>query len=300
MSNTQQFRLSKDPIIIKKELEEKGYSIVEGILTKDEIETNKAFVYGWQKTIPNHDEFHSSCNPHNIYKYHEVGNQRFAWLIRTHPKVQEIYKKLFKTEELITSIDSFNYMPKKLNKEDKLWTHTDQAPNSPNLECYQSFVALTSNKERTLVVYEGSHKLHQSYFAEKGMLKESKNWQLIDEKYLEKIKDKKRVLEVKEGSIVLWDSRTFHQNQYGKPNSEERIVQYICFLPKSHPKNTEAMKLKRRKYFEERRTTSHWPAPIRVNAKQPRTFGDKTKLIDYSKLKPPKLDDLMNKINKII
>lgn len=90
MSETQQFRLSKEPIIIKKELEEKGYSIVEGILTKDEIETYKESVYEWQKTIPNHDEVHASCNPHNIYKYHEVGHQRFAWLIRTHPKVQEV------------------------------------------------------------------------------------------------------------------------------------------------------------------------------------------------------------------
>ena len=300
MASQEKITLSKDIDTIRSELEEKGYCIIEGILTKDEIETNKAFVYKWQKTIPNHDEFHSSCNPHNIYKYHEVGQQRFAWLIRTHPKVQEVYKKLLKTEELITSIDGFCFMPVKLNKEDKVWTHTDQAPKFPNLECYQSFVALTSNKERTLVVYEGSHKLHQSYFAEKGMLKESKNWQLIDEKYLEKIKDKKRVLEVKEGSIVLWDSRTFHQNQYGKPNSEERIVQYTCFLPKSHPKNTEAMKLKRRKYFDEKRTTSHWPAPIRVNGKQPRTYGDKSKVIDYSILKQPKLDDLMDEIIKLI
>ena len=35
---------------------------------------------------------------------------------------------------------------------------------------------------------------------------------------------KKVVLNIPAGSLVLWDSRTFHQNQYGKPNSEERIV----------------------------------------------------------------------------
>ena len=300
MASQEEITLSKDIDTIRSELEEKGYCIIEDILTEKEVEEYKELVYEWQKTIPNHDEVHASSNPHNIYKFHEVGHQRYAWLIRTHPKVQEVFKKLWKTDELITSFDGSCYMPIELSKIDGLWTHTDQAPKSPKLECYQSFVALTDNKERTLVVYEGSHKLHQPYFTEKDMLKESKNWQLIDAKYLDKIKDKKRVLEIKAGSIVLWDSRTFHQNQYGKPKSEERIVQYTCFLPKSHPKNTEAMKLKRRKYFDEKRTTSHWPAPIRVNGKQPRTFGDKSKVIDYSILKQPKLDDLMDEIIKVI
>ena len=49
----------------------------------------------------------------------------------------------------------------------------------------------------------------------------------------------------------------FIQNQYGKPNSEERMIQYICMFPDNHPKNTKAMKKKRLKYFNERRTTSH-------------------------------------------
>ncbi len=40
------------------------------------------------------------------------------------------------------------------------------------------------------------------------------------------------------------------------------------------------MKIKRRKYFKERRTTSHWPYPLNVNAM--RTFGDKSKHIDYT------------------
>ena len=55
--------------------------------------------------------------------------------------------------------------------------------------------------------------------------------------------DLRRVLHVPAGSLVIWDSRTFHQNQYGAPNSEERLVQYVCFLPKNHPKNTKNMKV---------------------------------------------------------
>ena len=59
------------------------------------------------------------------------------------------------------------------------------------------------------------------------------------------------------------------------------------------------MQKKRKKYFEDRRTTSHWPAPIKVNGKQGRTFGDESKIIDYSKLEKPYLDDMIEEIEKL-
>ncbi len=150
--------------------------------------------------------------------------------------------------------------------------------------------------DRSLVVYEGSHLLHEKYAEEKN-LTSSKNWLLIDPDYLAKHENKRRVLNVKAGSLVLWDSRTFHQNQYGDCN-EERIVQYVCFLPRLglSPK----MQAKRIKYFNERRTTSHWPYPLKVNGLQPQTYGKKELKIDYSALKPPDLEDLLPEIHKIL
>ena len=107
-------------------------------------------------------------------------------------------------------------------------------------------------------------------------------------------------MNIPKGSLALWDSRTFHQNQYGKPG-EERIVQYVCFLPKSHPDNKPNIIAKRRKYFNERRTTSHWPCPIRVNSLQMNFRNkDPRKTIDYSKLEEPELDDLMEEIEKLL
>ena len=185
-----------------------------------------------------------------------------------------------------------------MSSKDKIWTHTDQAADTKGFNCVQGFVALTSNEERTLVVYEGSHLLHERYMKEKNITGK-KNWLLIDHTYLATIAEKKRVLKVKAGSLVLWDSRTFHQNQYGKPG-EERIVQYVCFLPKNNKLNTKKMSEKRMKYFQERRTTSHWPYPLHVNGKQPQTFGNDTLLIDYEKLVPPILDDLEEKIKMIV
>ena len=57
---------------------------------------------------------------------------------------------------------------------------------------------------------------------------------------------------------------------------------------------------KRKKYFDTRRTTSHWPAPIHVNGLQPRNYGNESLKIDYSSLVEPELDDLREEIEKLI
>ena len=284
---------------VRQELEEFGYSIIHNVLTQEECENAYNMFHEWKNTIHDHDYIHNSVDPHGIYKHHEVGHQRHAWKIRTNKNVQSYFEYLWKSKNLVVSYDGSCFIPKEWSKQDNIWTHTDQAPNKKGLHCIQGFVALTNNKERTLVVYDKSHKLHAKYFEDRR-IKSSKNWFKIDEEFLNEIKEKKRVLTVPAGSLVLWDSRVFHQNQYGKPNSEYRIVQYVCYLPRDHPKYTEAIRKKREKYFKERRTTSHWPCPVTVNGLQPQTFGDESKKIDYSKMVPPNLQDIESEIKKLI
>lgn len=286
---------------IQTALDTNGYVVIPDVLTTKEVATVKSAHDAWRDTIPDHDRMHNAVDPHGIYKFHEAGHQRHAWLVRTNPNVQKVFAHLWKTttDNLIVSFDGSCFINKDLAKKDNVWTHTDQAPASKGLECYQGFVALTSNEERTLVVYEKSHTMHAKYFEMMGNTSKT-NWNKIDLETVNKMAPLKRILKVPAGALVLWDSRTFHQNQYGAPRSEERVVQYVCYLPKTHAKNTASMKKKRLKYFEERRTTSHWPAPIYVNGKQPQTYGDATKLIDYSTLVSPDISDLDAEIRKLL
>ena len=281
-----------------RDLTEKGYCIIKNVLTEVEIDNAKKMFYDWKDTIPNHDEIHSKIDPHGIYKFHQVGHQRHAWYLRTRPKVQAMFKYLWNTNSLISSFDGCCYIDKNCKKKDKCWTHTDQSSKYEG-NCYQGFVSLTDNKERTLVVYEGSHLYHKDYFKEKN-IDTNKNWNLIDIETLKKMESKKRILEVPAGSLVLWDSRCFHQNQYGKEGSEERLVQYVCYFPSKHKSNSKKMIEKREKYFRELRTTSHWPCPIKVNGMQPRSYGNSKLTIDYSNLKLPYLDDMMYKIYELL
>lgn len=280
------------------ELAENGYCVIENVLTAEEVANSIEYFREWFSSHPQIAELHNKISPHGIIKYHEVGQQKHAWYIRTRPNVQNVFKNIWKTDEVVVSFDGGCYIPADCKKKDNVWTHTDQAPTKKGLKCIQGFVALTDNTERTLVVYEGSHKLHEEY-AKEYNLTSTKDWLLIEQNYLDKISDKKRVLNVKAGSLVLWDSRTFHQNQYGaKDNNEERIVQYVSYLPRCNL--TKKMLEKRQKYFADKRTTSHWAYPVKVNGLQPQNYGNALLKINYSELVAPKLEDLIEDITKIL
>lgn len=226
----------------------------------------------------------------SIFKYHQAAHQRLAWKIRINPKIQRVFKQIWDSEELVVSFDTLCWIPKDCHKKNSNWTHTDQTVCS-DLMCYQGLVALTSNTQQSLCVYRGSQELHRDYMRDRKCKKV--NWEMIDPDYLESIKDRRIVLDIPAGALV-------YQNVYHSTNNEERLVQYVCYLPKNHPQNSDKMKEKRLKYFRELRTTTHWPYPIRVVGKQPQTFGNKELEVDYDVLEPPELDDLMTEIRKIV
>jgi len=280
----------------KAELEEKGYCVIDNVLPPEEVKEARKYFDEWHNSHPQIKRIAEKVNPHGIFKHFNIGHQRHAWYIRTRPKVQEAFKNIWQTDDLVVSFDGTCYIPASCKKKDNIWTHTDQAPSKRGLKCIQGFVSLTDNTERSLVVYEGSHKLHETYAKERN-LTSSKDWLLIEHDYLNKIKESRVVVKAPAGSLVLWDSRTFHQNQYGKCN-EERIVQYVCFLPRAQL--TEKMQEKRIEYFLDERTTSHWPYPVKVNGLQPQAYGNKDLVIKYDELKPADLEDLLDDIVKIL
>ena len=143
---------------VKQQLETKGYAIIPNVISPEQVEIAKKLFREWQGTIPDHDKVHSKIDPHGIYKYHYAGHTKHAWYLRTLPEVQAIYKKMWDCDKLITSFDGCCYIPKDLTKKDNCWTHTDQAPSTKGVKCYQGFLALTSNKEKTTLLGASSRK----------------------------------------------------------------------------------------------------------------------------------------------
>lgn len=286
------------------DLSDNGYTIIPNVFNKEEIEEYRSEFDKWMIDVPDLAEIHNLIDSNGIFKYHQVGHQRFAWLARSNPKVLDIFKKLWNTDELVTSFDGCCFYPKDYVGEQNYWTHTDQGPHKFGLYCYQSFLSLTDNLERTLVVYRGSHLLHQHYFKYMNIYEE-KDWQIIDKEYIKYLEDTKEILEVKAGDLVIWDSRTFHQNTSGFPSTEEeRLVQYLCYLPKNKPGNNDIQQRLRKKYFDNKRTTSHWVYPMNVVPLQPVLYNyynpEMEIYIDYDLLPVPYIDDLLPVINNLL
>jgi len=287
-----------------KELQEKGYTIIPNIINEEEINEYLIEFNKWMNGIYDSDYLHNKIHYHGIFKHFEVGHQRFAWLLRTNSKIQNVFKNIWNTDELVVSFDGCCYYPLDYNKPDFFWVHSDQSPLKKGRKCVQSFVSLTENEQRTIIVYEGTHLLHEEYSNINNCTSNS-DWFPIDRDYIDSISDRKRVLKVDPGSMVLWDSRTFHQNTVGNDDcNEERIVQYLCFLPKNNENNTEEQREKRIKYFNERLTTNHYPYPISAVPLQPNTYNYYNHrdpiYIDYESLKEPYLNDIYDKILKIL
>jgi len=282
------------------ELKTNGFTVIPDILTNEEIVTAKNLFLNWKNNLHNHDKIHNLCDPHGIYKYQEVGHQEHAWYLRTRPKVREVFETLWNTTDLVVSFDGCCWIPKNCKKKDNFWCHSDQSPLVDQFACAQGFISLTDNKERTLVIWRNTHKIHSKYLKIVNKKDLKANWQKIPSEHEDLLQPLRNPLTVKAGSIVLWDSRVFHQNQYGRENSEERLVQYICMMPKNSEKNTAVMQKKRRDYFDTRRTTSHWPYPIKVNGLQPRNYGNPELTIDYNKLNKPNLEKYTAQINDLL
>lgn len=272
----------------KVELGTKGYCVIP-CLTNSEVDFGKSLFKTWWYSNSIHKQ---TLTSHGIIKHYEIGHTAFAWWCRTRPKVLEIFKKIWGTDDLIVSYDGSCYFPEGIKRKNTNWLHTDQRPSDSSFKCVQGFICFTANKTSTLMVVPGSHLEHESYMKSKN-LKHSKDWQKVDISLERAIH-----IEANPGDLILWDSRVFHQNFY---SPEERLVQYICYLPRSIASKADLKK--RQKYYKEKRTTSHWPAPIKVNSLQPQVYGKKDLLIDYTKLintNQDVLTELQKEIQKLI
>jgi ectoine hydroxylase-related dioxygenase (phytanoyl-CoA dioxygenase family) len=303
MSKSMTKSMTKSIETIKRELEENGYCVVPNVYNSEEIEEYKSEFFKWYKNTENVEQLHTIIHGNGIFKYFEIGHQRFAWLARTNSKILDLFKGLWNTDELVTAFDGCCYYASEFEGKHNYWTHTDQSSRKKGVHCYQSFLSLTNNSERTLIVYKGSHLLHEHYFNTFN-IDEPYDWAILDENYVSNLEDKKVYVDVKAGDLVLWDSRTFHQNTSGHCTcNEERLVQYLCYLPKNHIKNDAIQRSLRRTCFEERYTTSHWPYPLSIVPAQPRYnyYNPHNKIIiDYTELMCPRLDDLRTEIEKLL
>ena len=247
-------------------------------------------------------EFYKLLPLHNmLIQHYSVGQNQASWDLRQNPKIVDIFATLWgcEREELLVSFDglSFQLPPEETNKGffRQPWYHTDQSYIKNDFLCVQSWIsALDVNEgDATLMILEGSNKYHED-FAKHFNIKDKDDWYKLKDKEIKFYTDKGcqpiKILCGK-GDLVLWDSRLIHcgaESIKGRLQENFRCVIYLTYLPREG--TSEANLKKKRKAFNEMRTTKHNPCKSLLFAKNPRTYDGE--LPSITQIDPPVLTEL--------
>lgn len=218
------------------------------------------------------------------------------WDVRTHPRVLSLFETLYGTNDLLTSFDGACYMPADYYGTGRLWTHVDQSHRKQGRRCVQGYVNLVDSSDArcgSLGVVPRSHCRHGAFAARFGT-GSAKDWRKFDTDEERAFMNCSALTRVHGGvgSVVLWDSRTAHQNMCPvRPGAGEqtrvRRVVYTCYQPRAWA--TEATLRKKQEAFHDYRMTTHWPATkVELFGKRGRTYGKP--LVQYT---PPRTRDAL-------
>ena len=275
-----------DKELLKKELFNKGYCVIPNILSDQECNETIDKIWQWLSSlgtgINRNDPLTWKAkywppSKHGIIHQLAVGQEEFAWNVRSNPKVIKIFQEIWNTQELLTSFDSVGIgkPPELLGQNkvvEKLWFHIDQSSNLNEHYCVQSFINLeeTTEVDSCFCCLPGSN-LYFEEFIDKFGLEHEENWYQLSQEnldwfYQKGIKPIK--VSAPKGSIVLWDSRTIHCNRVPmvpRKNPTFRYTIYVCMTPKKWASDDTIKK--RIKAYQENRMSTHIPHQFRLYPK---------------------------------
>ena len=208
-----------------------------------------------------------------------LGQSNFSWLVRTDETVNRIYQSIFRTDDLVTSLDGCSVFVS-TKQQGKSWHHIDENPQNPIL-CYQGAYNYfgVGEDDAGFVVAPTSHR---SY---KPEVKHKKDWIMVEDDSEWHQKGVK--LCIPENCFTLWNSRLIHANtgiHKKKPVTEiNRLTVYATLMPRylSSEKNRE----ERVKAYRSGDACSHWANKCEIK-RYPWGFGPRHKKKNLFRLEP--------------
>eukprot|EP00980_Cylindrotheca_fusiformis_P008298 scaffold1736_cov127-Cylindrotheca_fusiformis.AAC.112 len=313
-------------------LETHGFAVVTGVLSHSDCKDslNKAWDYieaasfaerqvqeeRQQQQDDNHVHHHmtppitrDSPNTHSLRFYPQSleggflpfygsGHTTFAWSIRSHPNVRAVFEAIYKTSDLISSLDGVVLWHKNQPPTDAGWFHLDQNPIAkPGKECIQSLVNLLPVTDRTggNVVVPRSHKLFPHHYHHdnhgraslrhpcsefyQARLEElgGEDWMEIDPNDSMLLRPRSNITcLLGPGDMILWDSRTVHcsnpSSSTSSPSTTEQDENMAALEESAHGliraavavsmmptlRATKSVLEQRRQAVTQYRTLTHW------------------------------------------
>ncbi|CAC5393617.1 unnamed protein product [Mytilus coruscus] len=171
-------------------------------------------------------------------------------------------------ESLIQGYSIGNKLYAKPNQD---WLHIDQGGHRIGLHAFQGAVYLEEacETDHCFRVLAKSHKEHENFmkiFPHVGPETRDIEFYKLDEKeikwYIEERGCKLTKVPAPKGGIILWDSRTVHDNsrpEFGRPNQDRwRHIVFVCMTPAAWA--TQGDLAKKHESYKNLLMTSHWPS----------------------------------------
>jgi hypothetical protein len=293
------------------QLAEKGYAVVPGVLSAQECQRIYADLWTAVESVTSKQDVPVDRNvaathrgeafPRQIKGIIEeppaLSHCGAAWEVRK--AAAPYFARLHGTPKLAVSFDRINMMPVPVrNVEPRNWMHTHNTPLLNGLHSIQGFVDLlgTGPNDGGLVVAEGSHLEHHELLYKEWGVKEAANWYKFSDTERAIIDERFTIVHVvcPAGSLVLWDSRTFHQNKPPTMNGHARAVIYVSYQPLEcvPPKKLDKILQRRIEAFKEMRSASHIAlSHFKLFGKSAQTYGGPPRVyhLDAAELGIPSL-----------
>jgi ectoine hydroxylase-related dioxygenase (phytanoyl-CoA dioxygenase family) len=250
----------------KKHLDEEGYVVFKDILNNVERQDFlQLFLNDMKKVAPNFDMYNSDTwviknFPGMFGKgmcvFNGLGQSDFMWNLRTNSAIQNIYKNILESQELVTSFDgcSMFYSNK---QQSKSWLHIDQNPKH-KIKSFQSSYNYypVTDKSSGFIVVPKSHKTYSPN------VKNNKDWVMLstDKEYNGQYDKEVVKLCIPSNCLTIWSSKLIHANTGMDKKyintSIDRLTCYVTFLDKKE--RSDEILQKRIDGYLNGVTTSHW------------------------------------------
>jgi hypothetical protein len=193
-----------------------------------------------------------------------MAHSEAMWYVRTHPVVLAVFRRLWRSDDLIVGFDGMTVR----RPGDEAWTldwHVDQdASHERGLVCAQGVVALSHSDARTggTQLVPGSHRHFAALSRRCGADADGIDgaWEFFavgDDDYVFWQCAPTVQPSLNPGDLLLWDSRTVHRVAAPECSASARMVAYVCMTPRSFA--SADVLAKRRLAFQTGIATTHWP-----------------------------------------
>ena len=269
-------------------LQENGFVVIKNAMKKEDCENYKKKLWKVLKALGNAD-LNDIANrkwgknyPTSLHGgMFNIGHTRTQWKIRNSTKY--IYEDLWDSKDLITSFDKFTYMVKERSYQKNplsKWIHMDQSIHNKE-QSYQGLLCLSDNmnfKSGGNICIPKSH-LQIKEIVEKDGNYTKQDWIKLTDEFKDLYVDEENILKVqtKTGDFILWDSRIVHANTAPINKGDERyerVCVYVCMRKRSDANKRTINR--RKKAFDELRSTTHNPAKFKLFEKDLGRWGELT------------------------